>query len=62
MKIYIYNFIILNFTILLLFGATACGKKSMPVPEDQSENNISKWILKVLNTNQTMNFSASISP
>jgi len=42
MKIYIYNFIILNFTILLLFGAAACGKKSMPVPEDQSENNISK--------------------
>jgi len=42
MKIYIYNFIILNFTILFLFGATACGKKSMPVPEDQSENNISK--------------------
>ena len=42
MKIYIYNFIILNFTLLLLFGSTACGKKSMPVPENQSENNISK--------------------
>ena len=42
MKKYLYNFIILNLTILSLFSATACGKKSMPIPEDQSENNVSK--------------------
>ena len=42
MKKFLYNYIILNLTILLLFSSTACGKKSMPISEDQSENNVSK--------------------
>ena len=41
MKRIIYNFFILITTILLLFNFTGCGKKSMPIPEDQSSEEIS---------------------
>ena len=41
MKKYLYKFLIFNFSLLLFFGTVACGKKSMPIPEDQISSDIS---------------------
>ena len=41
MKKYLYKFLIFNFSLLLIFGTVACGKKSMPIPEDQISSDVS---------------------
>ena len=41
MKKYLYKILIFNFSLLLLFGTVACGKKSMPIPEDQISSDVS---------------------
>ena len=48
MKNFLNKLIIFNFIVFLIFTINSCGKKSMPIPENQSSNVTSKWILKAL--------------
>ena len=42
MKNFLSKLIIFNFIVFLIFTINSCGKKSMPTPENQSSNVISK--------------------
>ncbi|MDA9735151.1 hypothetical protein N9V16_06535 [SAR116 cluster bacterium] len=42
MKNFLSKLIILNFIVFLILAINSCGKKSMPIPENQSSNVTSK--------------------
>ena len=42
MKNFLCKLIIFNFIAILILAINSCGKKSMPIPENQSSNVASK--------------------